>query len=1511
MVKDWHKIISFNGSQANAFEELVCQLAMNEENKEFKTFERVGTPDGGVECYWELQDGSEWGWQAKYYDDLTSSEWAGIRKSLFAAAETHPKLVKYFIGIPHNLSDGRRGKVTQKETWERHKQKWTADLSAKGRNIEVVLLNSSALLSQLLLLKNSGIKSFFLGEIEIKEEQLFIHLDAAIANLGPKYSPDLNFEIDFLPTVFDALSRNSKFQESFKNKLNTFLLGLNEIIAQSNRFEETKEFAKRLEGCCIEIIATYEKTDFLPQTEIPVTKLLAKIDGIRSELEPLGEVYNQIEAVFQDELKKKREDKKEEYRGFREQKTDREAQALYTLLNTTDELSYYLAGPAIRASNEGVLFLKGKPGSGKSHLLADVATNRKDDQIPTVFLLGEHFSEQHPKINIKQLVGCSGSLESYLATLESLGRAKQVRILFIIDAINEGPGKFSWKNSIAGLVKELTKFKWIGFVFSYRSTYEDVVIPDGFKPPLLIHTGFEGMEYEATKQFFEYYKIQQPTIPLLNPEFSNPLFLKTFCVALNKAGKTIIPEGYEGISRILDAYLEAANKNIGVRLGYPYLKINLVSRAIDNIVQHQIETNEFIISWENAFSLVEPLIKTYSDKRGFLEELIKEGIFIEDQFYNSQSKKYELHGIVFNYERFNEHLKAGYLLSKFSSIEALRKAFSAKGYLRSFFIGEFGFSGSNTGLLNAFAIIIPEQFGVEIYDVFKPRDDWGRPAIYDAFLQSIIWRRHDTIKSSSFDYVRKFINYNDEHLVHFFEIILLLSSNPTNYYNADFIHGLLKPLSVARRDHDWSLMINWLWQRNEKNPIQRIIDWCWSEEDKSYTKDESIILLGKILAWFFTSSNRYIRDKSTKAFASLFINRVHLLKHIIEEFKLVNDPYVLERVLAGSYGAITHSNDLSKNSVLAQYVYNEFFSKRKPPLNVLTRDYGKGIIEFVISKGGKLKYDKINICPPFDYDFPTDIPDKKWLKKIEIKNNGHYTTEEMGQAQIKRSVLHWDFGRYILGSNYGNSTPFASYSIKSRQSFTTLKTSLRGKKKKFLKMYVDSVTTFNGTGELGKKLRNSFSEDDVKFLLEKIKSFIQDSNNFLSQNLSKEELILFESAKAFIADGFETEKYKKKRFNLELVQHYILKKVFDLGWTKKFFGRYDSRVDEMSRSASKPERMGKKYQWIAYYEIMALLTDNFDFIDRYSDEQLPYVGTWQHNFRNIDPSVIIKQKSEHSEDDKGWWLKYSYSNWNEPLDSWLNKFNDIPDFEKIVRIKDKNNIEWYLLYDRTVWKSEKKIGTDHHNADRREFWFDVNALLVDKKTMATLNDQGSKKILWPDTNISNNLNYYDIFLGELYHSGAYNSSIEDYFSKYPYASFRLERQNLDIIHTVEEYAFGSEYDLSENKVRIYKPSKFLFELIGGCSGENDACIYDKDGNVIAYDPGALDNQSKGCFLINKKVLDDCLKKNNLELLWMIFGEKEEIGANISYVHRMLFSGFLSFENNKFKMRVYHEREKSR
>ncbi|MFW1494659.1 hypothetical protein ACEV9S_24540, partial [Vibrio parahaemolyticus] len=86
--------------------------------------------------------------------------------------------------------------------------------------------------------------------------------------------------------------------------------------------------------------------------------------------------------------------------------------------------------------------------------------------------------------------------------------------------------------------------------FSLRTSYEKVLIPESLTEKKevikVIHHGFAHHEYEASKYFFEYYEIKQPSIPLLHPEFSNPLFLKLFCEGLSKKRLYEIPDGYEG-----------------------------------------------------------------------------------------------------------------------------------------------------------------------------------------------------------------------------------------------------------------------------------------------------------------------------------------------------------------------------------------------------------------------------------------------------------------------------------------------------------------------------------------------------------------------------------------------------------------------------------------------------------------------------------------------------------------------------------------------------------------------------------------------------------------------------------------------------------------------------------------------------------------------------------------------------------------------------------------------------
>src|SRR4051812_10615015 len=117
IVLDWNAIRPLNGSRADGFEELCCQLARRD-RPPGSTFERKGTPDAGVECYAVLSDGTEWAWQAKYFDTLGPVQWPRLDKSVSTALDAHPTLVRYFVCIPLDRADAR------KEDQDSAKDKW-------------------------------------------------------------------------------------------------------------------------------------------------------------------------------------------------------------------------------------------------------------------------------------------------------------------------------------------------------------------------------------------------------------------------------------------------------------------------------------------------------------------------------------------------------------------------------------------------------------------------------------------------------------------------------------------------------------------------------------------------------------------------------------------------------------------------------------------------------------------------------------------------------------------------------------------------------------------------------------------------------------------------------------------------------------------------------------------------------------------------------------------------------------------------------------------------------------------------------------------------------------------------------------------------------------------------------------------------------------------------------------------------------------------------------------------
>ena len=127
--------------------------------------------------------------------------------------------------------------------------------------------------------------------------------------------------------------------------------------------------------------------------------------------------------------------------------------------------------------------------------------------------------------------------------------------------------------------------------------------------------------------FFENYNIELPNVPLLHPEFQNPLFLKLFCEGINKAGLSRIPDGLQGITSIINFFVKNVNVVLSrpKRVGYSD-SLNLVQKSINALIKFKVDNQLRYIPYEQAYEVVNESISSFIDKKGFIDELITEGV---------------------------------------------------------------------------------------------------------------------------------------------------------------------------------------------------------------------------------------------------------------------------------------------------------------------------------------------------------------------------------------------------------------------------------------------------------------------------------------------------------------------------------------------------------------------------------------------------------------------------------------------------------------------------------------------------------------------------------------------------------------------------------------------------------------------------------------------------------------------------------------------------------------------
>ena len=631
---------------------------------------------------------------------------------------------------------------------------------------------------------------------------------------------------------------------------------------------------------------------------------------------------------------------------------------------------------------------------------------------------------------------------------------------------------------------------------------------------------------------------------------------------------------------------------------------------------------------------------------------------------------------------------------------------------------------------------------------------------------------------------------------------------------------------------------------------------------------------------------------------------------MIERFVDVDDPYVLERVFAAAYGATLRTRDPECARNLALKTYEWVFRAGTPPVHILTRDYARGVIEFALYLDNSLaeRIDLVKIRPPYISKWDGALPSTDKLK-VHPALHSNDDRRDFAGRRIAFSILEWDFGRYIIGTNSGY------FHWSSRHLHEPRQPSLREQTEAFEASLTSkqaeawaSYKTARSNIHLAKLLDSEESPEQLAD--SKIPTFEDQLAEIRKQFLRTvrgKKRQLFE----YVVDPYLNNPTQSEfAFDLSLAQRWILNRVIELGWTADLLGEVDAQlIDEVGwRSMSMPaERIGKKYQWIAYHEFLARISDNFEFrTDGINDLAGEYDGPWQlGNVRDVDPSIILREtrRGGWAPDPNNWWFQKEYTSWGKGR-VWLSDQSDLDGMDSLLEVTNPSDEKRWLVLDGSYsWEEPTPPGEERYENQRCQLWIHTHGYLVRKSELENLRDWARGQDFHGDR-MPRPADLYQIFLGEFHWSPAYRFfATDNYYREGWTQEGRFTRLPVPLLPIAEGYnqeATDSDRSITEG-IHLRLPYKEVADLLdlrwAGCGGR----FHDKSGALISYDPSALE-PGPSVLLFRKDRFVEVLEKNQLAIFWVIVGGKLMIGGRSDptrdYEGRLVISGFAVLGDDK-------------
>lgn len=1422
---DFASIRLHRKSQANAFEELCCQLAGDEPlAPPHVSFDRKGPGgDGGVECFATLADGTETCWQVKYYWDMASAI-RSLDESLDQALSKHPRMTRFIACLPIDLADSRKADVTTSlERWNSWKSGRITKATASSRKLEIDRWDAFELKKRLTrsIPTAAGRVAFWFNQPLLTTEWFRKSFERARVGLGKRYSPDSHIDLP-IRRVIEATALDPR--------LFTYLAASSRNIAQ--KLAATDQASTVAVTACKLVVKALAQAAEGPRESISVATLRQAIEVAQNAVLPW-------------------------YSAQRDARPSKQpnplANAISNLVSVINNVVRELAKQYWDHVNTRALLVVGEAGSGKSHLLADVCDHAIQEERPAIMLLGGKLPDAEPWEEILKDLGLPRDLlaMTFLGALNAAGQATGVRTLLMIDALNERNGQAIWPERLAGLVHDVGRFEWISLVLSCRSAYEQLVIPEELDKEKLPRVEHGGFSEQQARRYLKKRGIRLAEEPNAVEEFERPLFLRICCDALMLEEQEVLTSRLGGVTAIFKLYTDAIIKRVTKQIGAAPQR-RLVERAIGALAQEMADTGREEVVNSRAYELISAFFSpSVTAEHDLLFQLQNEGLLtLQPPLRDGAEEEYR-----FTFQRMSDHAIASSLLDRSVVNDDVATAFSSDTVLRRAVMAAH--SSIGPGLLEALAVQLPERFGSELNDMPDLPEPW---AVSNAFEESLLTRSNKAFSDRTWALIAEVGGAGLR-----FEILIALSTDPGRDHNAEWLDRELRALPMHHRDAVWSTHL-----AEHGAQAVRLINWV-READQDAIHPERAALAGLQLCWFLTASDRTVRDTATKALVVLLANRSGLARGLWQRFKNLDDAYVTERLVAAIYGAAMQGH-WGAGDLLAvvKDLHADLFVSVDFPANILTRDHARGLVRYAESQGALPKdFDAYLANPPYRSGWPIE-----YVTEAQIES---YTRSYRGGSKhhdeiTSSTVFDGDFARYQLDYAVNN----WSVAAKGSGPIPTAEELAQGWFEQFRATASPEMIAAHDA------LVSVMSEVDGTRYWESRQIVDQAKANFRA--VVGEEIYAQWSAEAsFWRQGGMFQRPASRRdapaeFNLAWARRWVCKRAHDLGWSEALQGAFDLSICN-DRHAHSVERIGKKYQWIALYELCARMADNLQPLPGRND-----AGDITR-LRNIDPSLLVTQ----TEDDG--WRRFEESNFWVPPEPdlkpvtvdqalvWLNADQDVFDSADNIEVTNPDDgRQWLVLKGFESWRGGSE-------ALERDTWRRIGCFVVRKNDL-------SKALVLVE---------HEHFQSEGDVPSARSGGFHSYLGEHPWSwraadsedepdnewvrgwrpsGSRGAQKAIIIRPTTAAYlAEAASYDASINQnINLNLPAGWLMDGLGLQLTDGATIKYVDANRVVRFMDPSVAMTGRSAALIDRDAFLAFLKQENLVAIWALAGEKNVYGA---------------------------------